>query len=321
MALNSSGPISLAGSTTGQSIAVELGVSATAQISLNCTNVRTLAGVSSGAITMPTNFYGKSSTVAGSQSYTTAGTYTWIAPTGVTSVSVVTVGAGGLIRSEGPRGYGGGGGALAYKNNISVTPGTGYSVVVAYPCSTTRSSSYFKSNATVGAYSAFECCAGCVQAGTGYRGGQALGYFNLDTTVYSGGGGAAGYAGCGGRGDSLVFVVCPCSGCYTISCPPTAGAGGGGGGGNTYGGGGGVGLYGQGANGAAGAGAFPGGKGGSGGGDGLRGGTFSCSYQSGGLYGGGASGCNGPRYAGNGAVRIVYPGTTRQFPSTCVGAP
>jgi Beta-propeller repeat len=61
MALNSSGPISLAGSTTGQSIAVELGQSASGQISLNDTNVRTLAGVPSGAITMPTNFWGKSS--------------------------------------------------------------------------------------------------------------------------------------------------------------------------------------------------------------------------------------------------------------------
>jgi len=61
MALNSSGPISLAGSTTGQSIAVELGQSASGQISLNDTNVRTLAGVPSGAITMPTDFWGKSS--------------------------------------------------------------------------------------------------------------------------------------------------------------------------------------------------------------------------------------------------------------------
>jgi hypothetical protein len=60
MALNGSGPISLGGSTQGQSIAVELGLSPTAAISLNQTNVRTLAGVASGAIVMPTNFYGKS---------------------------------------------------------------------------------------------------------------------------------------------------------------------------------------------------------------------------------------------------------------------
>ena len=62
MTLNSSGPISLGGTTAGVSIEKELGGSGTTQISLNDTNVRTLAGVASGAITMPTNFYGKSST-------------------------------------------------------------------------------------------------------------------------------------------------------------------------------------------------------------------------------------------------------------------
>ena len=61
MPLNPSGAISLGGPVTGQSIAVELGLSPTASISLNQTNVRTLAGVPSGTIIMPTNFYGKSS--------------------------------------------------------------------------------------------------------------------------------------------------------------------------------------------------------------------------------------------------------------------
>lgn len=60
MPLNTSGPISLAGATTGESIAVELGLSASGNISLNQADVRALAGVPSGAITMPTNFYGKS---------------------------------------------------------------------------------------------------------------------------------------------------------------------------------------------------------------------------------------------------------------------
>ena len=60
MTLNASGPISLGGSTAGQSINLELSKSATAQVSLNDTDVRTLAGVASGAIVMPTNFYGKS---------------------------------------------------------------------------------------------------------------------------------------------------------------------------------------------------------------------------------------------------------------------
>ena len=61
MPLNPSGAISLGGPTAGQSIAVELGLSPTASISLNQTDVRTLAGVPSGTIIMPTNFYGKSS--------------------------------------------------------------------------------------------------------------------------------------------------------------------------------------------------------------------------------------------------------------------
>ena len=60
MALNPSGAISLAGPTAGQSIAVELGQSATATISLNDTSVRTLAQVPSGVIVMPTDFWGKS---------------------------------------------------------------------------------------------------------------------------------------------------------------------------------------------------------------------------------------------------------------------
>jgi len=59
MALNSSGPLSFGGATTGQSINLELGVSATALASINSTAFRTLAGVPSGAISV-SNFYGKS---------------------------------------------------------------------------------------------------------------------------------------------------------------------------------------------------------------------------------------------------------------------
>lgn len=61
MALNSSGPISFGGSTVGQSINLELGVSATAEASINSTSFRTLAGVSSGQISV-SNFYGASNT-------------------------------------------------------------------------------------------------------------------------------------------------------------------------------------------------------------------------------------------------------------------
>jgi len=62
MALNSSGPISIAGTITGQSIQVELLGNGTTQMSLDDAAVRTLAGVPSGEIAVPTNFYGKSNT-------------------------------------------------------------------------------------------------------------------------------------------------------------------------------------------------------------------------------------------------------------------
>lgn len=55
------------------------------------------------------------------------GTYSWIAPRGVTSVSVACVGGGGGGSNVGA---GGGGGGAGYKNNIAVTPGQQYTVVV-----------------------------------------------------------------------------------------------------------------------------------------------------------------------------------------------
>ena len=60
MPLNPSGPISLGGTTSGQSIALENGAPGTTTISLNDSGVRSLAGVPSGQIVMPTDFWGKS---------------------------------------------------------------------------------------------------------------------------------------------------------------------------------------------------------------------------------------------------------------------
>jgi hypothetical protein len=61
MALNTSGKISLAGTVSGESIQKELGGNGTTQISLNDPAVRSLAGKPTGAVSMPSNFYGKSS--------------------------------------------------------------------------------------------------------------------------------------------------------------------------------------------------------------------------------------------------------------------
>lgn len=60
MPLASSGQMSIGGSTASRSINLELGRSASATSSLGESALRTLAGVSSGAISM-SNFYGKSS--------------------------------------------------------------------------------------------------------------------------------------------------------------------------------------------------------------------------------------------------------------------
>ena len=84
MTMNSSGPISLAGTTAGQSIEIENGGNGTTQISLNDAAVRALAGVPSGAITMPTNFYGKSNRASIS--------YTFSSNTSNASLNVSSIG-------------------------------------------------------------------------------------------------------------------------------------------------------------------------------------------------------------------------------------
>lgn len=75
MPLNNSGPLSFGGTTVGQSINLELGLSATATASINSTAFRNLAGVPSGQISI-SNFYGKSNT------------YGWVAFLGITGQDV-----------------------------------------------------------------------------------------------------------------------------------------------------------------------------------------------------------------------------------------
>jgi len=150
--------------------------------------------------------------IQGQDAYTSAGTYSWVAPSGVTSVSVVAVGsgAGGLrnCNGAGSCGQGGGGGGLGYKNNYSVNPGCSYTVVVGAAGVTSASScgifgydSYFVSTSVVkggrglnnSQYSTYTGDGGGAggQAGSGQAGSGGFG---------GGGGGAGGYSGCGGRG-------------------------------------------------------------------------------------------------------------------------
>ena len=241
--------------------------------------------------------YGRSFGAApGQQAYTTAGTYSWVALTGITSVSVVAVGGGGKGQTNPCSGYpaSGSGGGLGYTNNITVVPGNSYSVVVGVGTSTTGAgTSYFCSTGVVRGGGGERSFSGCAAGGTYTGTGGGNGGKGRYCTTLAGGGGAAGYSGNGGNGYY--------SGCIS------AGAGGGGGGGYGNCGGGGVGILGQGSNGAAGTSGSRGGKGGSGGCNGTG---------AGGAYGGGGGPCaNGAV----GAVRIIWPGTTRSFPSTCTG--
>jgi hypothetical protein len=82
----------------------------------------------------------KSNEIANQTLFTTPGTYTWVAPEGVTSVSVALIGGGdsgtasrNTLDDDGFSSYmssSGVGSGLAWKNNISVVPGQSYTVVV-----------------------------------------------------------------------------------------------------------------------------------------------------------------------------------------------
>jgi hypothetical protein len=224
--------------------------------------------------------------------FSTPGTYTWVAPTGVTSVCVVCVGGGGASgKGRNWFGTGGAGGGLAYKNDITVVPGNSYSVSVGAGGAGYNGQGLPGSiSSSNGGNSVFRWGDGwpsgaCFASGGQHGGGPGKGYEVLENLptgggpegtydgggtggtcqgrwssppnyISSGGGGAGGYSGAGGKGAGSTGI-----GAFVIDA--TAGAGGGGGGGGarlvhatgaSYGGagGGGVGLYGEKSDGAAG---------------------------------------------------------------------
>ena len=256
--------------------------------------------------------------VEGQEEYTTPGTYNWTCPPGVTQVCVVAIGGGGNGASSNARERAGGGGGLGYKNNISVTPGQSYTVVVGDTGGVVGSNtaqpggdSFFINISTVKGGGGTGGGSGAGQGGdyngdgggNGGRGGQ--GGTLSSGGDGAGGGGAGGYAGDGGDGAS-----------FPGGTGATGNGGGGGGGGcqavNTSGytsggDGGGTGIKGQGANGAGGSQSTnnqsnPGRAG-------------SSHGQSNNLYGGGGGGAFSSGPGGSGAVRIIW-GDGRVFPST-----
>ena len=257
--------------------------------------------------------YGRetSAGVAGQQTYTTAGTYTFVVPAGVTSVSVVCVGASKQYSNQ--TNYGLGGGGLGYKNNITVVPGNSYEVVVS-GANDGRGSHFINTSTVLGGQSISNSGGGTFVGDGGGNGGN--GGAGTGGSSGAGGGGAGGYAGNGGNGGK--------QGANNGSAAASGSGGGGGGAGGTSGsfggGGGGVGLFGIGADGAAGLYAaedsyiLGGGGGGSGGTRGSRSNTAGAYGDA--AYGGGLPGTGATVSAGNygGAVRIIW-GAGRSFPS------
>lgn len=251
----------------------------------------------------------------GESLYAIPGTYSWVCPDGVTAISVVVVGAGGSGHVTGSQAGG--------LSRITV----GATVVQANGGAAGNNTTNAGGTASGGDAN-----------NTGGQGGQ------------RGGGGAAGYSGNGGGG----------GGSYVTGTAGSGGGGGGGTGfGAGWTGGGGVGVFGEGSSGAGASGGVNiGGGGGSDGSGGTfavyghpgyfgagAGATGSTSYRSGG--GGGLayknnisvtpgssytvvvgkggqttqSGGAGNQAGANGAVRIIWPGDTRTFPTTDVGTP
>ena len=257
--------------------------------------------------------------------------FTWVAPAGVTSVSVITVGMGGKGSSSGYfyccacyfyGGGGGGGGGLAYKNNITVIPGNSYAVSI------NTSRSRFICNATVSASigsNGSVWFAGPPGAGNSGDVTVTASYGGAGRSMQQIGGGGGGAAGYGAHG------ACEGIGGFPVNPGITGGGSGGGGGGSPFnttrgaGGGGGVGVLGTGGpgcGGLAGTAGSPAGQGGGGGGvGGVAGTTPTTTFGgAGGKYGGGGGGSSGGNGTvtpyGYGAVRIIWPGTCRAFPST-----
>lgn len=230
--------------------------------------------------------------IRGCATYTTTGTYTFTVPAGVTSISIVSIAAGGSGGSGAcgtiyccccgciPWKAGGGGGAGGELRYKNNYSVSPGQILSVYVCNYNCATRVFQ---------------GCAQIIASSKGGN---------------GNNASFGSGGGGGSTLVFGA----GCL---------------GGTTSGGSGGFAYFssaicvGQGGTpvysgcGSGGSQSITAGTASSGAGAGLYGpcGCGSYGYGGGGAYPGYTPACG----SSQGGVRIIYPGTTRQFPSTDVG--
>jgi hypothetical protein len=171
----------------------------------------------------------------------TLGSFTFTAPKGYTTVSVVCIGGGGSGGFNGASG--GGGGALSYIASFAVTAGSTYAVVAGYPGgnpipvaqfgtynggpSSFNTSTVIANGGTAG-NGTTAGTGGTVGAGTGFAGG-AGGVSLASSASGGGGGGAGGYTAAGGVGGATSATSLASPGVASA----TGGAGGAGGGSTT----------------------------------------------------------------------------------------
>jgi hypothetical protein len=119
--------------------------------------------------------------------YGNAGTFTWTVPEGVTSISVAAVGGGGGGSQKTTGGSGGAGGQLKFVNNVPVTPGDTYTIVV----------------------------------GTGGQTGGSFGNTGGDTYMYKTGNTVPILLAAGGRGGDSMYWTDNTSSATTLDTPAT----------------------------------------------------------------------------------------------------
>ena len=271
-------------------------------------------------------------TLIGQAEFTTPGLQSWTVPLDVTSVSVVCVGGGGGGGNWTLGLQGGAGGGLGYINNYAVTPGDVITIRVGGGGNGGGQGTNGQDGGTSYFVNLVTCRGGGGEGGE-QRNPRSIGGDFIGDGGGNGGGGTIAFSGggSGGGGGAGGYENNGGNGVNNAGSGGTAGLGGGGGGGggastsgdNGAGGGGGVGIYGVGANGAVGLSGTNVGTGGGGGSGGTAGATGQSNTTdgvnqggAGGLFGGGGGCSQSSGDGGGGAVRIIWPGDVRQFPST-----
>ncbi|MDD2735492.1 MAG: CxxxxCH/CxxCH domain-containing protein [Desulfuromonadaceae bacterium] len=150
-------------------------------------------------------WYNPAKALAATDTYSTAGTFTWVAPAGVTSVTVQAWGGGGGGGRGGStnntRGGGGAGGQFA-SSTVTVVPGNSYAIVVGSGGAggTTSNTAAASGGSSTFASTVVVARGGAGGVGTNGAGGVGSVTGGVGTILFAGGSGSAGANTTGGAG-------------------------------------------------------------------------------------------------------------------------